>query len=295
MKRFQVSAGSGESVTVEADNWMTAMGRALVMLSMDGTDMVQWICRATEGGVVVIDDPVTGARWTVTPQVPALRVVAAGPNADDIDVSEEVSPQELPQTPPPAFEMPVASSLALGPASLDSVFSTGDQLEPLTYTEEISQNLSERLFDLSSDMVGVEAPEAARLALEIIGDFVPSEASSVATGTINDVHLTFIAATGPVAAEITGREVPLGIGLVGLCFDLGIPVRVIDVRGDERHLRSIDEQTGFQTRAVICVPVGNEYGSAGVLQVINPKRAMSSDDVEVVAQVANTLANALMG
>ena len=294
MQQFDISTASGESVTVEADNWMSAMGRGIGLLSMDPTDMVQWVCRATEEGVVVIDDPVTGARWTVTPRVPSLRVVASGPQAGDVDVSEEVDTEELPDLPGPQLHMPASSLQPLEVASLDSVFTTGSELQPLTYTEEISQNLSERLFDLSADMVGGDPADAAQMALEIIGDFVPAEASSVATGTINDLHLTFVAATGPVSADITGQQVPLGAGLVGLCFDLGIPLRVIDVRRDDRHLRTFDEATGFDTRMVICVPVANEYGTVGVLQVINPERAVSSDDVDVVIQVATTLANASM-
>ena len=84
-------------------------------------------------------------------------------------------------------------------------------------------------------------------------------------------------------------------GLVGLCYDMTIPIQLNDARRDSRHLRKFDEKFDFETRAVLCVPVVDEHGVHGVIELLNPRRPFSDSDVDAARQIANTLAGAISG
>ena len=82
---------------------------------------------------------------------------------------------------------------------------------------------------------------------------------------------------------------------MGLCFDLGIPMQVANVREDERHNAAFDEATGFDTRTMLCVPIKNpEFGAVGVIQLLNaPPGGFSQAHVDAVEMVAQALAGPL--
>jgi putative methionine-R-sulfoxide reductase with GAF domain len=310
VQRFSVTTGSGSSVEVEAGNWMIALGRAMPLLADDLGEMVQWVCTHHDDGSVGVFDPVRGSQVRVEPVVPRLQVIAAGRTFNEPEGPDRrPATEELPLAdgPPPSLEMPTASRLAplepppdlhRAPDDLsDEGFVTQEipyDLESLAFTEEVPM-LAERLFDLSMAMTGSSPAAASRMALDLLHDFLPSEASTVALASLNSTALVAVAATGPVKERLVGRRFPFGEGLLGLCFDLAIPVQVDDVRADDRHLGAVDAETGFQTRAVLCVPVQNEGEALGVLELINPSGGINQDDVDVVRQVAATLANALGG
>ena len=133
------------------------------------------------------------------------------------------------------------------------------------------------------------------MSLELILQVVPCEAGSVLRGSINDPSLKFVAAAGPVGDRLVGKELPFGEGIVGLCFDIGIAVQVNDVSSDERHFRAFDDATGFRTRDTLCVPIKNEHGAFGAVQLINPAVAFETWQVDAVEQIVGTLATALSG
>ncbi len=178
-----------------------------------------------------------------------------------------------PSVPAPAIEMPVESSLK----------------------REEPESLAERIFDLSMDIATADIDEACGMALDIILEFVPSQAGSVARGTLNDPALVFVAARGPVADQIEGKEVGFGEGIIGMCFDMRGTLLVNDVASDTRHLDQLDRQTGFETLAVLCVPIlDDENLGYVVIQLLNPpERAFNQGHVEIAESVAKILANSL--
>jgi GAF domain-containing protein len=161
--------------------------------------------------------------------------------------------------------------------------------------EEEPETLAERLFDLSFDIAEAAPGEAARLSLELIQEYVPCEAASIVRGTINDIALTFLAASGPVGGEIIGKRVPFGKGLIGLCFDMGLTVQINDVEHEKRHYSAMDQKTGFHTRSALCVPIRDTGGSYGVIQLLNPPSNFTEWHIECVETVAGTLAGPLRG
>ncbi|MGE3497317.1 MAG: adenylate/guanylate cyclase domain-containing protein, partial [Candidatus Binatia bacterium] len=63
------------------------------------------------------------------------------------------------------------------------------------------------------------------------------------------------------------------VGIAGHVFTTGNPAIVHDAYGDPRFNRSVDEQTGFVTRSILCTPIRTVRGEIiGVAQSLNKKR-----------------------
>ncbi len=287
--QFLITAGTGESVKVEAENWLGAMARAMLFFDAGLDQMVRWVVQPMDEGAVAIDDRDAGFNWLVEPApVPQIKVVAVSPR-----VAEPEPPTEAPGAkrevfkpdagPPPALDMSVGSTLRPAPPS------EPEPEEPL-FSEE---SLAERLFELSMDMASVTPNTACRQALDIILEVVPCEAGSVVRGSLNDTALTFVAASGPVARDLIGKKLAFGQGITGMTFDTGMTIIVNDVREDSRHFNRFDSETGFETRAVLTVPVRDQTATFGVIQLLNPERPFQSTDVEAVEMIAQSLGGAL--
>ncbi|MFC1858171.1 GAF domain-containing protein [Thermodesulfobacteriota bacterium] len=62
-------------------------------------------------------------------------------------------------------------------------------------------------------------------------------------------------------------------GIAGHVFTSGEGIIVNDAYADERFNRSVDQQTGFKTKNILCAPIKTVKGEAiGVAQVLNKKR-----------------------
>jgi len=172
-----------------------------------------------------------------------------------------------------------------------------DDLEEITsVVDEPPADLAEKLFDMSMDLSTAQDPhEACRMALDLTLSMVGCEAASVLRGGINDDGLTFVAASGPVAEDLLGKQLRFGQGLVGVAFDLGISVQVNDVRRDDRFLTDVDQETGFQTRSVLCVPVTDDVSFFGAIELINPPKNFLPWHIEAVETIARSLATTLSG
>ncbi|CRK99879.1 CLUMA_CG013180, isoform A [Clunio marinus] len=74
-------------------------------------------------------------------------------------------------------------------------------------------------------------------------------------------------------AEMDLREevrVAWGTGIAGYVAESGVPVNIPDAYQDERFNREVDIQTGYRTKALLCMPIKDAAGDVvGVAQVIN--------------------------
>lgn len=78
-----------------------------------------------------------------------------------------------------------------------------------------------------------------------------------------------------VAQGNSQREIRLlnNSGIAGHVFSSGEPLIIHDAYADPRFNRSIDEQTGFTTRSILCVPIRTVRGEIiGVAQTLNRRR-----------------------
>ena len=98
---------------------------------------------------------------------------------------------------------------------------------------------------------------------------------------------------GPV--DISGITIENGQGIAGSVVQSGQSVISSAVEADSRFSHSVDEESGFVTRALICVPLKNGYETIGCVQIINPLDGGSYDreDLFLCEQMASLAAIAL--
>ena len=76
-------------------------------------------------------------------------------------------------------------------------------------------------------------------------------------------------------------------GIAGYVYTNGEGVVIHDAYKDKRFNRAIDEQTGFKTKGILCVPIKTVKGETiGAAQVLNKKQGrFSKDDLELLGQM----------
>lgn len=104
-----------------------------------------------------------------------------------------------------------------------------------------------------------------------------------------DGDLVLHLARGKDHERMIAQRVPAGHGIIGHVVQSGQTVVVNDAQNDARFYRQIDAQSGFVTRAVLCVPlraprllVGGERGEVagaiiGGAQALNPRQGDAFD------------------
>ena len=105
--------------------------------------------------------------------------------------------------------------------------------------------------------------------------------------------LRFVAASGENASMLIAMTLPYGTGFIGWSIQTGKLLIVHDVAADKRHFSDVDAATGFRTRSALCVPVLSNHTVFGVLELLNPSQRFTRVDLEVVARIAETLAQRL--
>jgi signal transduction histidine kinase len=107
--------------------------------------------------------------------------------------------------------------------------------------------------------------------------------------------LRFIAALPDQMELLKTAVVPFDGSIAGLALDRLMPVASRETRTDHRHLKSIDQMTGFSTRTVLAVPVIFYGTPLGVIEAINKKDAIdySEDDVTILETLAAQVAIAM--
>jgi putative methionine-R-sulfoxide reductase with GAF domain len=111
---------------------------------------------------------------------------------------------------------------------------------------------------------------------------------------IEDNNLAFKVAKGQMASDIIGKTIPKDKGIAGWIVENGQPVRIADVKKDERFNPDIDTLTGYETKSVLCVPLMMRTGVIGVLELLNKKDGFYTDrDEEVIKYLADQAAISL--
>ncbi|MCO4743606.1 MAG: GAF domain-containing protein [Proteobacteria bacterium] len=282
---FTVTATDGESVKIDAPNWMMALGKAMAFFEYDPKKMGRWVCVPSATGDIHIDDPVLNKSWTVKPDQ-EIKIVVRQSN---MVIEEEPEVARVDDN----DDSTVDFSSNMAPIAMPtSALAEVQEWEPEKVFSE--ESLAERLFDLSFDMMGVGPQEACALAADLVNEFIGTESTIAYHASINDEAMHVGAVTGSLESILEGKSVPFGEGLAGTCFDMGTPIEVKNSEEDPATLFGLDEDIDVEVRRIICVPAQNENGIFGVLQIVNPDDSKGFDP-EVLTSVALTLAGALAG
>ena len=115
-----------------------------------------------------------------------------------------------------------------------------------------------------------------------------AEAASIALYDPARNLLVFRVAAGAQGQGVVGLEIAPDRGLVGYVFSGGQALAIADVRADPRFGRSFAEQTEYVPRSIVAVPLLDERGTIGVLEVLDKRSeaSFSLRDVELAGVFA---------
>jgi GAF domain-containing protein len=136
------------------------------------------------------------------------------------------------------------------------------------------------------------APPATTLLLRSIVEatvaLFDAEASSIALYDPATGQLVFQVAAGTQGEGVVGLSIPAGEGIAGYAFTTGQPLALSDVARDARFGREAAEQTGYVPRSVVAVPLVDDEGSIGVLEVLDKRSEAAFDlrDIELATVFA---------
>ncbi|HJZ48831.1 MAG TPA: HD domain-containing phosphohydrolase [Roseiflexaceae bacterium] len=114
-------------------------------------------------------------------------------------------------------------------------------------------------------------------------------------------------ATGERGEHLTQVTVPIGQGIIGQVVATGERMLVEDVSKERRHYKQVDEQSGFVSRSILCVPLrapsiqlGQERGELqasiiGGAQALNKRNGgvFTQDDIDLFETLASQAATVL--
>lgn len=107
-------------------------------------------------------------------------------------------------------------------------------------------------------------------------------------------ELVFTLASGPVGEDLIGRRLPPGAGLAGKAVVTRSAIIQNDVRQSEAWFNT-DQQTGYETKNLLVVPLEVKDRVLGVLEVLNRRDGapFDRDDQELLSAFAGQAAIAL--
>jgi signal transduction protein with GAF and PtsI domain len=156
------------------------------------------------------------------------------------------------------------------------------------------------------EAVGLRAETARRLELgsgeavlrsivEAAVSLFDSEAASIALYDGASDRLVFRIAAGEQGQGVVGLAIAPDQGLVGYVFQTGQALALSDVTRDPRFGRSFAEQTNYVPRSIVAVPLVDEHGVIGVLEVLDKRseEAFSLRDIELASVFARQAAVAI--
>ena len=104
----------------------------------------------------------------------------------------------------------------------------------------------------------------------------------------------FFYVTDDSCADLEAVRIEKGQGIVGAVFETGQPLIVNNVDEDPRFFSGVDQQTGFSTKSLICVPMSVGTKHIGVVEVLNRIEGnYTREDLETLESIASQSAIAI--
>ncbi len=161
--------------------------------------------------------------------------------------------------------------------------------------------LSRRMEEVSTlDRVGreftgtLDAQTVLRRVLEEVEQLLDAEAATLMRLDASTNELVFQIPLGVQGEQLQGYRLPIGQGIAGTVAQTGTLLRVDNTAQDSRHFQSVDQQSGFRTRSILCVPLKLQDRVTGVIEVMNKKSgAFTPADESLLTSVAQWAAIAV--
>jgi GAF domain-containing protein len=127
-----------------------------------------------------------------------------------------------------------------------------------------------------------------RSIVEATAALFDAEAASLALHDPATGRLVFAVAAGEQGQGVVGLAIDASAGVAGYAFSTGQPLALSDVSRDARFGRETAEQTGYVPRSLLAVPLFDDEGNLGVLEVLDKRGEAGFDlrDVELATVFA---------
>jgi signal transduction histidine kinase/putative methionine-R-sulfoxide reductase with GAF domain len=159
----------------------------------------------------------------------------------------------------------------------------------LQETERRARQLS-ILNDVTRQLTStLETEPLFKTILQNAVDMLNCEAGSLLLVDDQTDELVFHVSVGPVAADLVGKRLPSGVGVVGKSYHSRQPVIVNNAQQSNDWYSETDEQTGYVTHAILATPLEVKEDVIGVIEVINRRdgQPFTNDDQSLLAAFAS--------
>lgn len=128
----------------------------------------------------------------------------------------------------------------------------------------------QRLLEISTRLSStLRLNELLNLVMDVSIELTNTEAASILLVDRSSGQLHFVASTSGSVPEET--LVPLDGSIAGWVVRNGRSLIIDDVKGDNRHYASVDEDLAFNTHSMLAVPLVTPKGVIGTLEVLNKR------------------------
>lgn len=164
---------------------------------------------------------------------------------------------------------------------------------------QASRQQAEKLRSLNRISQAVNSSLDLQETLTIITDetikLLDIESAAVALYDTTTNELQFAISSGVNAEFLRGKRITLGAGVIGWVVQEGEPAIVPDTAEDSRFYKIFDQQSGFQTRSILCAPLQHNGSIIGALEVVNKKQGtFTQTDLELLMSLAEPVATAIV-
>jgi sigma-B regulation protein RsbU (phosphoserine phosphatase) len=124
------------------------------------------------------------------------------------------------------------------------------------------------LAEMSQDFADtLEIESTLERALAMIAEHLHAEAGSLWLLDEGGTELECKASVGP--HPITGMRLSVDKGIIGLSIRENVCQTVLDVSKDQNFTISVDEESGFVTRSLLCAPMNVSDEPLGAVELVN--------------------------
>ncbi|MBN1265044.1 MAG: GAF domain-containing protein [Anaerolineales bacterium] len=168
--------------------------------------------------------------------------------------------------------------------------------EELTLVKDYIHNLFQlqqlgRMLDSDTDVVGFLA-NVLSSSLYAVG----ARDGSLLLLDEDSEDLVFAVVQGEASERLQGYRLAQGEGIAGWVLEHGTPRVVPDVRLDPDFSPAVDQEIGFQTRTMTCVPLLDGERRLGVIEAINKTsdRVFTEGDLDFLMVLAAMVSQLLL-
>ena len=197
--------------------------------------------------------------------------------------------------------MPNNSSISVNKTKGDKLArpkrtSNGEDLSTILEKTEVKLHRTEMLLSVTQKIAGLKnLSEILWTLIEMTTKEMGADRGSLFLNDALTGELYSRVAQGDLTREI---RILNTTGIAGAIFQSGVGEIIHDAYADERFNQSIDQQTGYNTKNIVCAPVRTVRGDIiGVIQILNKQKGrFTKDDLDILEaitlQAAVSLQNA---